>query len=238
MKIRNGFISNSSSSSFVVFGPSQNYEIPQLLKTQKKQDTLKIPNTFGGETEFGRQRQNYYDFGSRLNWAVLQALYIKEIWDDEKNGIPRKYVDRVYEGENWEFVTKHHDDLEILYKVLKENLGIETIINNFDKVDSFIDHSFDDPHVSCYIDHGSNWHDNKKNVIDIFGEEPNEDSIFEWLFNSDNYIANRSDEYNDSHQLEVDHRYDFMNYEDFYSTWENPEMFENGKFKGILNENK
>jgi hypothetical protein len=230
MKKRFGFISNSSSSSFVVFGASQAYEVPQILKTQKDKKTIKIPQTFGGETEFGRQRQNYTDFGSRLNWAILQVLYVKEAWD-EKDSKKRKYINSVYEGKNLEFLTIHHNDLDLLYKVLKENLKIDNIINNLD-LDSFENKCFDDPKINGYIDHESNWHGNKNNVIHLFGEIPNEDHIFEWLFNSEGFIANRSDEYEDSTSLEVDHRLDYKNYDDFYNSYQNPELFDKkGNFK-------
>jgi hypothetical protein len=224
MKIRNGFVSNSSSSSFIVHGTSDHYEVPQLLKTQKDKKTLKIPQTFGGEYQFGRERQNYYGFANRLNWAVLQALYVKECWD-EIGSKERRYIDCVYEGANKKFLETHHVDLELLYEVLKEELYVENIINEF-ALEKFSEEFPENPFQKAYIDHGSNWHDKKQNVTEIFGEEPDKNKIFEWLFNSDGYICNRSDEYEDYRELEVDHRYDYHCSDDFYNNWDNKDKFD------------
>jgi hypothetical protein len=231
MKIRNGFVSNSSSSSFVVFSPSLIYEIPMLLKHQKDQKTLKIPQTFGGEYEFGRQRQNYTDFGSRLNWAIIHALSIKKCWD-EKDEKERNYIPSVYEGENLKFLEKYSNCLDLIYEVLKENIKVENIKNNILYYNSPYQKIDEDEFCEGYIDHGSSWHEREQNIIDIFGEEPNKESIFEWLFNPGNYVANRSDEYEDASSLEVDHRYDYQDSDDFYNPYRNPELFtENEEWK-------
>lgn len=72
MKRRNGFVSNSSSSSFIVIGDANLY-IPELTV-----ETLRIPGTFGGEEAFGWQVATYDDLGSRLNFCVLQSEDNKE----------------------------------------------------------------------------------------------------------------------------------------------------------------
>ena len=89
MKIRNGFVSNSSSSSFVVIG-SGNIRIPKFNKK-----VLMVPEDFGGNTEFGWEETRYSDLGSKINFAYLQTQYIddykSETWKNKLENI--KYVD-------------------------------------------------------------------------------------------------------------------------------------------------
>lgn len=67
MKIRNGFVSNSSSSSFIVIGKNYN-------KFNTYNDTYTIFEN--GETEFGWDFTKYDDIDDRINFAFLQAEYI------------------------------------------------------------------------------------------------------------------------------------------------------------------
>jgi hypothetical protein len=87
MKKREGFVSNSSSSSFVVMGNGSNMLEEDFFK-KFEFDEINVPDTFGGETEFGWQMEEYHDFGDKLNIAVLGARYssnederLKEIED-------------------------------------------------------------------------------------------------------------------------------------------------------------
>ena len=68
MKTRQGFVSNSSSSSFIVIGnkPHQR-EIP---------GTAEIHIGYGGHTEFGWEHAVFRDFQSRLNFAYIQTTYM------------------------------------------------------------------------------------------------------------------------------------------------------------------
>lgn len=72
MKIRQGFVSNSSSSSFIVIERSK-HSIPKV-----EDQELVVPYTFGGETEFGWTPHDYTDFGSKLNFAYLRILYVED----------------------------------------------------------------------------------------------------------------------------------------------------------------
>jgi len=110
MKIRTGFVSNSSSSSFLIIGKDIN--IPKI-----DSEKLCIPKTFGGCYEFGWGPEEFSDVGSRINFAMIQALNM----DDREK--------------------------DMLDKVLKESFNIDKIENklhddwNFDKkYCAYIDH--------------------------------------------------------------------------------------------------
>lgn len=118
MKCRTGFVSNSSSCSFIVINNS-NIRIPELINNNKSE--LNVPQDFGGNTEFGWEEIRYYDFGSKLNFAYLQTTYVNE-------HISKKWI-------------------EMLEKILKDNLHINIInwnltteYNNKEKFWGYIDH--------------------------------------------------------------------------------------------------
>lgn len=70
MKIRNGFVSNSSSSSFVVIDAKNGYSIPLRLQSP----IVYIDNRFG-TSEFGWGSETIEDGCSRIIFAYLQIYY-------------------------------------------------------------------------------------------------------------------------------------------------------------------
>lgn len=81
MKIRKGFVSNSSSSSFIVIGngPFETIHSPPI-----DSDTLVVGRY--GETQFGWDEVKYADMYSRINFAYLQTVYVDDnttdVWLD------------------------------------------------------------------------------------------------------------------------------------------------------------
>lgn len=75
MKIRTGFVSNSSASSFVVIDCDFNTQKYLIYDIDFKCGTY----------EFGWEEEKYYDLRSKINWAVLMACknkrYLKMIQD-------------------------------------------------------------------------------------------------------------------------------------------------------------
>jgi hypothetical protein len=73
MKTRLGFVSNSSSSSFVVIEEGKNMRQPHILEID---DGVLTVNNEIGECEFGWEERRYSGFHTKLNFAYLQALYV------------------------------------------------------------------------------------------------------------------------------------------------------------------
>lgn len=68
MKVRHGFVSNSSSSSFVVIAPDDIY-FPEF-----EDNKLILSYSFLlGNSEFGWEEETYWGFFSKFNWAYLQT---------------------------------------------------------------------------------------------------------------------------------------------------------------------
>lgn len=140
MKIRSGFVSNSSSSSFIVIsqaGEDVSYELSRK-KHEGGITTLVVDGNLG-HTEFGWERNEYNDFGSKLIFAYLQAHYLIKYKDER--------------GADW---------LAMLEEVVKENLGVNEIewnlsteFNNNGKTWAFIDHqsaSIEGANTEMFVD--------------------------------------------------------------------------------------
>jgi len=231
MKIRNGFVSNSSSSSFVI-NNSTEFKVPELEPTLINKKLLVVPHQFGGETCFGRQRENYRDFGSRLNFAYLIAHSIYTFYEKKADG----FRDGFFDQHN-KLMKKYQSSIFMLEEVLKETFGF-TEIKWLIKADDDYEGP-PDGKIGGYIDHQSTWYERPGNIEHIFKDKQ---TLYNWLFGTNNYIANRSDEYGDAGSLEVDHRFDYdCDYKDengdyaylHYSPYSNPEKFDkNGNFIG------
>jgi len=142
MKIRSGFVSNSSSSSFIVITSITSGDYIHKLRKKFEGQSLVIDKDFG-ETEFGWQFEKYSDFGSKIIFAYLQAAYMT---------IYRKDTDS---GQQW---------LNMLEKVIKDKLKISEIVWN-------ISAEYDSPEGKdhAYIDHQSASYEGKN--TDMFDDE-------------------------------------------------------------------
>lgn len=86
MKVRIGFVSNSSSSSFVVVsdGILDQETEDAFIESIRKKHVKFVPFQNGAECKFGWEEKEYNDVDTKLNWAFLQAYYAKKQMANEK----------------------------------------------------------------------------------------------------------------------------------------------------------
>ena len=161
MKVRNGFVSNSSSSSFVVYGrdPSKMiHTLPKEVYTKsyrygRKIDAITLPFA-EAQMEFGWQFEQYHDIKDRINFCIAMIMDMPEdIRYDHKRMLEKVIERHAPEG-----------DVNIVYDY------------NFFFWDSI-------QSEQLYIDHQSSWHEGSN--TELFESEKN---LEDFIFNSESFI--------------------------------------------------
>jgi len=169
MKVRNGFVSNSSSSSFILIKGDINDV--DISNKDIVGDTLYVGRM--GKREFGWEHERSYNFHSKLNFAYLQLMIWKEGIDDGNFTPPCITLD-------------HYNECEkMLKEVLFEVLGVTTIVN-------VITREFDitlESNYYGYIDHQSTFWEDGENM-EMF---ENKDALKRFLFSSESFIETDND---------------------------------------------
>lgn len=180
MKIRNGFVSNSSSSSFIVI---KNFPSNEEIEKQKDMiynyterystdnGALLLPDSNLGVNEFGWENERYETFGSKLNFCALQILYVKEYAKDLNGEVTLYCSERLPHGANWKVY------YNMLREVCKDYLDIDIELK---------DELYDDE--TGYIDHQSCAGEGEN--MEMFETK---DSLISFLLSKDSYIQGGND---------------------------------------------
>ena len=190
MKIRKDFITNSSSSSFIVIN-TEDYDIDNLIISEHELEHFRNIGIFEyGKYQFGWEEEKSYDFKSKMNFLLILlgrlAEYLKDIKEDSSKKIE-------YE-KDLKNLTEYRENL--LQAV--SDIGIEDI--DWTKVLDRISYKHDD---YAYIDHQSNIleHDYSMLLESV-------SNIQSFLFNEKSYIITSNDnDFHDSNSDEYCERY-------------------------------
>lgn len=120
MKVRSDFVSNSSSSSFVVIRDCGRWirtaEEAGLSEWAGKE--LVLPNKAIGLSEFGWEIQIYDGIGEKLNWCALCLIEIATLENEIKHRDAEKWIRKnPHAGKSGEY-------LEMLKRLCRETYGI------------------------------------------------------------------------------------------------------------------
>ncbi len=166
MKIRSGFVSNSSSSSFIVISSNGDSSVLEEIRAKHGNcDEFVLDGSYG-TYEFGWEWNTYSDFWSKLNFAYIQAKYCAT-------------------GSGSVSPSETHPEwMEMLERVLKRSLNVKNIVWKI-IVDQYNQYDQD---VRGYIDHQSASHEGRN--VDMFESE---DALENFLFNKTSYIEGGND---------------------------------------------
>ena len=127
MKIRNDFVSNSSSSSFIVINDT-NKIYPDVQDYHTEYDPLMLPtDEYGGECCFGWEFEKYRSFWSKLNWCAIlitqMEMYLNMSEEDKKWYTNCEYSKKMYERRS-AFSNEHFEDYKNTVRHVCELAGV------------------------------------------------------------------------------------------------------------------
>ena len=210
MKIRNGFVSNSSSSSFIVpdmrvpeahdYSPLRSFFNPNEFVWDyegnlRKIYTITLPVTEGNRY-FGWADTRYTDFADKLNYLFLQIqslyqnVYLKNKLEHALEEALKSICEKAY---NLKKLKYGEFAVKVDYNYLLPPTSIFESIYDFKN--------------AYYIDHQSTWGEREPGVVKYFAQnEPNADLIERYLV-GESYIQGGNDnddmspEYHDSLEI-------------------------------------
>ena len=211
MKKRADFVSNSSSSSFIVITDSG----PWSRASTAEGEIEAVPRSEYGECDFGWQTEKYRDFWSKLNWCAIIAREKRAM---EKN----EQADETFKA-NVEKPWFRYSEMEALLKKVCADAGVSIEIDfSEDEYGGF---------KYGYIDHQSNIREEPDNAR-MFRDEK---TLRDFLFNDGSYIDNSNDNGGrDDDEYDFDKRRYSSQPDDYYKAVA-PEI-ETGAYDDILKE--
>ena len=198
MKTRSDFVSNSSSSSFVVIADNGTLSTIDVLRNANRYSAYDVPNKTFGCRKFGWQNEMYSSFADKLNWCGIILLNLFEACVNTEIaagflGKKASKIDKDYTINKEKYVKWK----TLLENVCKSKFGLPIRIDT--SLLSIYGGDEDGSYASicsfgCYIDHQSNIFEAPENG-DMFKSE---ESLYNFLAYDESYIQCGNDNEDDN----------------------------------------